>query len=267
MKLFFIDDTNIAKEEYLGFFIYGGLIIDDNVIRDAVNNFMEIKKEHNIAPNLEIKWDNVNDLDPTELKTLKHEMLKLVKKYDCRIIVYLAPQDFYHESALKRKRGKSTIKFIIDPKKYLTTLKYATNVCLQKFNHYLTDMGEKGLVFADETGPYKKEIQEYYFSIYPKGTGFNSLNQIAYMVVPVDSYYSQMHHINDVTIGAIQHSLKEYQKNFLSDLKDCFWSKKIQNITVINEYGFNVYPKGAKTIKVQKMLEKVGEKFKRRINF
>ena len=45
MKLFFIDDTNIAKEEYLGFFIYGGLIIDDNVIRDAVNNFMEIKKE------------------------------------------------------------------------------------------------------------------------------------------------------------------------------------------------------------------------------
>ena len=267
MKLFFIDDTNIAKEEHLGFFIYGGLIIDKNVIRDSVNSFMEIKKKHNIAPNLEIKWNNVNDLDPTELKTLKHEMLKLVKRYDCRIIVYLAPQDFYHESELKKRKGKSIIKYIIEPKKYLTALKYATNVCLQKFNHYLNDIGEKGLVFADETGLCKKEIQEYYFSIYPKGTDLNSLNQIAYMVVPVNSLYSQMHHINDVTIGAIQHSLKEYEKNFLPDLKDSFWSKKIQNKTVINEYGFNVYPKKAKTVKIQKMLERVGEKFKRRINY
>jgi len=181
MKLFFIDDTNIAKEEYLGFFIYGGLIIDENIVRDAVDNFTEIKKDHNISPDVEIKWDNVNDLDPTELKTLKQEMLKLVKKYDCKIIVYLAPHDFYHKSALKRKRGKSTVKFIIDPKKYLTAFKYATNVCLQKFNHYLADIGENGLVFADEAGSCKKEIQEYYFSIYPKGTGFNSLNHIAYV--------------------------------------------------------------------------------------
>ena len=43
MKLFFIDDTNIAKEEYLKSWVIMKKL--DNVIRDAVNNFMEIKKE------------------------------------------------------------------------------------------------------------------------------------------------------------------------------------------------------------------------------
>jgi hypothetical protein len=168
---------------------------------------------------------------------------------------------------LKTKRGKGTIKFIIEHEKYVIALKYATNICLQKFNQYLAEIGEKGLVFADEAGSCRKEIQKYYFSIYPKGTGFNSLNQIVYAVIPIDSWYSQIHQINDVIIGAIHHSLKEYKYNFLPYLKGNFWSKTIQNITSINGYGFNVYPKKAKTISMQRMLERVVEKFNRRILF
>lgn len=268
MKLFFVDDSNITKEEYLSFFIYGGIIVDGNTIRDLIKCFLKIKLDHNIDPNIEIKWDNINNLDPTEAKTLKNDILKLVKTSDCKIIIYLAPQDFYHNIRSKIKKGKLSIKSRIDPDKYIRSLKYATNVCMQKFNQYLEEINNIGLVLADESGYCKKEMRSYYFSLYPEGTEKTQLNRIAYIIIPVDSCYSQMHQVNDIVIGAIQYSLKEFKYNFLPLLKNNFWSKKILSgkLNIINEYGFNVYPKKPKTPKMQKMLKILSEKFRKLIN-
>jgi len=268
MKLFFVDDSNIAKEKYLSFFIYGGIIVDGNTIRDLIKCFLKIKLDHNIDPNIEIKWDNINNLDPTEAKTFKNDILKLVKISDCKIIVYLAPQDFYHSVRSKIQKGKLSIKSRIDPDKYIRSLKYATNVCMQKFNQYLEEINDIGLILADESSSYKKEMVGYYSSLYPKGTEMTQLNRIVYTIIPIDSCYSQMHQVNDIVIGAIQHSLKEFKYNFLPLLKDNFWLKKIpsKRLNQVNGYGFNVYPKKAKTLKMQKMLKILSEKFKRLIN-
>lgn len=268
MKLFFVDDSNITKEENFGLFIYGGLIIDESNIRDLIKDFLKIKQAHNIDFSIELKWDNVNNLDPTRAKTLKDGILKLVQKSTCKIIIYLAPQNFYHKKTIRKNKNGRFSKCIIDNEKYIKALKYATNICSQKFNQYLANLNERGLILSDETNSCKKEMRKYCSSIYPDGTNFSPLANIAYVIIPIDSGYSQMHQINDIVIGAIQYSLKEFKYNFLPLFKNNFWSKKIsgKNLIMASGYGFNVYPKRAKTVETQKLITRASEKFKRLIN-
>ena len=242
------------------------MIIEESIIRDLVINYIKIRKSKRIRDDAEIKWTNVNDLDPTEQKILKNDILNLIKETDCRIIIYLAPQDFYHKLKLETQNGIKKIKFQMDKNKYLKALQYATNICLQKFNQYLACIGERGLMLADESGSCKKEIQKHCFSLYPEGTSRSALNQIAYVTIPIDSLYSPIHQINDVVMGAIQHSLKEYKNNFLPLIKDRFWSEMRNGQSTIIGYGFNVYPISADTQWMQKMLERVKDKFIRRIS-
>lgn len=265
MRIYFVDDSNIAKEERLEFFLYGGIILEESLIRNIAKDFLEIKKNRGISDDTEIKWDNVNKLDPSEQKDLKDDILKLVKETDCNIITYLAPQDFYHENVLGTQNGERQFKYRIDKKKQIKALRYATNVCLQKYNNYLEEINERGLVIADEAGGCKKEIIKHWFSIYPRGTDRNALERLIYMTIPVDSQYSLVHQINDVVLGAIQHSLKEYRNNFLPILKNKLWAKTTNGQSTIIGYGFNVYPLHARTQWMQKMLERVKGKFSRRI--
>ncbi len=270
MKLFFIDDSNITKEEYLGFFIYGGLIVDQEYVRDLVKKFLKIKEDHGIDFSTEIKWSNINNLDPTKAKILKHDILELVKNSQCKIIVYLAPQNFYHKAIPKISKKRALgIKWSIDSKKHIRALEYATNICLQKFNHYLGEIEDLGLTLADETGlSCKKDMRKYYFSLYPAGTKVSSLDKIVYTIIPLDSCYSQLHQVNDVVIGAIQHSLKEFKYNFLPLLKKNFWSKKLirRRRIMVTGYGFNVYPKKTGVQRTQEMLNRVSKKFRKLIN-
>ncbi|MCJ7507976.1 MAG: hypothetical protein MUO85_04505, partial [candidate division Zixibacteria bacterium] len=92
------------------------------------------------------------------------------------------------------------------------------------------------------------------------------LDNIVYVTIPIDSWYSPIHQINDVVMGAIQHSLKEYRNNFLPIIKDKFWSEVRSGQLLISGYGFNVYPIRPATGWMQKMLERVKDKFNRRIS-
>lgn len=263
MKFYFIDDSNITKEFRCGFFIYGGIIVDEKNLLNLTKKFIDLKKDKNINIKTEIKWTHENTLSEEEHKNFKEKVLNLIATSNCKIIIYLAPQDFYH----KLRRKKSNLCYSIDPVKQLKSLEYAINVCMQKFNSYLEETSSsQGLILADESDSYDKKMKNYYLSILERGTRFSSLEKISYSIIPIDSKYSQMHQVNDVVIGAIQHSLKEFQTNFLPILKNNFWKKNLNTFIKVTDYGFNVYPKHPKTKKVELMLDQLSEKFSRLIN-
>ena len=266
MKVFFIDDSNIAIDRKLEFFIYGGLIVDEKNIFELVKFLYNLKQREKIKQERPIKWENINwrkegSLKPEKFKKIKEEILRFVGQSSCEIIIYLAPHDFYSKINVKKW---PKIEFTVNQEKQIKALRFALNICLQKFNSYLEENKSLGLIFADEFGgkKVKKELGQYCFRLCPEGTKFSNLEQIVYPIINIDSEYSAIHQINDVVLGAIQHSLKELTKNFIPVIKKNFWKK---NKEIIGN-GINIYPKNPKTQKIERKLNILKEKFKRLVN-
>jgi hypothetical protein len=267
VKFFITDETNIADDSPFKFFIYGGLVVDEQDMRSLCRKLLAIKRAHHIDENRPIKWVNKKwegnpPLDTATHNQIKEEILNLIQTSDCKIIIYLSPQDFYHITTFAGFK----IKRKIDHALHLTTQQYAVNVCLGKFNDYLMSVDKRGLIIADTfVDGFKRDMTAHCFSIFSSGTAFSRLERVIFPIVQVNNEYSQIHQLNDIVLGCIQYSLREISYNFLPIIKDNFW--KGSGVSHMNMFGrgINIYPKKFKTVYIQKIVEETKEKFIRLI--
>ncbi len=275
MKFYITDESNITKDDKFEFFVYGGLIIDELEIRKLSEKLLELKSNFNIAKERPIKWPNVNwnkqgELDSDVNKKIKEKILGAVSLSGCRILIYLAPHDFYHEYKIKiANLTDIKISSYIDPKKYIKAQTYALNVCSQKFNKFLESINEVGMILADNfENSNPKEIIKHCSSLYTDGVKYSSgvntsLDRIVVPILQVNNEYSHIHQVNDVVIGAITYSMREMSENFLPIIKNNFWAGKFGDSNTIINYGINIYPKSTTTLEMTDKIKKIENKFKR----
>ncbi len=267
MKFFITDETNIVENCEFKFFIYGGLVVDESDMRSLCRKVLALKRGKNIDENRPIKWTNVKwgkepKLDNAVHTEIKDEMLTLVGKSECKIILYLSPQDFYHINTIAGIK----IKRSIDNTKHLQTQQYAVNVCLGKFNEYLNSINKRGVVIADTfVDSFKKEMTSHCFETFSKGTNYSKLERVILPIMQIGNEYSQIHQLNDIVLGAIQFSLRESSYNFLPKIKDNFWKSHTANYMTVFGNGVNIYPKTAKSEHIRKITVETKEKFIRLI--
>lgn len=261
MKFFITDESNISKDHKFDFFIYGGLVIDEKDVRKLSEKIINIKKSFNLKKERPIKWDNINwkkegCLDKDIHRKIKELILETISKSDCKIIICLSPQDFYHDLSFVDK-----IKEVINSQKHKRTQEYAINSSLGRFNSYLDSLDEKGMVLADTFNTsFKEYITSHCFSIFPI-----EHPNIIYPIIQLDNEYSQLHQINDIVLGSITCSMKEASYNFLPLLRDNFWIIN-DDITTIFRKGINIYPKNTNNPDMISKIQIVKEKFKRLLN-
>lgn|GEM_PF-821737 len=269
MKLFFVDDSNIDADDKLEFFIYGGIILGEESVRSIILNFISIKEKYGVPASRPVKWVNyvikngpVEKIDPETHRKIKSAVLEMISKTECRIIIYLAPHYFYQNKNLSGG-GK---RFTIDLDKQINAVKLAINICAEKFNKYLKETNCFGLILADNfgEGKIKSELDKHCLDIYPRGTiNFKGevsceLERVCYPILKTKFDYSPVHQINDIVLGAIQHSLKEIARDLIGQLKDNFWSNKNGKIL---DFGVSIYPKEPKTQFIAEKIQNVKNKF------
>lgn len=244
MKFFITDETNVSKDDKLQFFIYGGLIVDENDLGLLSRKILAIKQGFNVKKERAVKWNNANwhnegMLDSETHAKLKETVLKTVARSNAKIVVYLSPHDFYHESSLFDLLRRTNF----NKEKYMRSQEYAINACLAKFDKYLKESGSKGMVLADMfQDEYKAGLAKHCFALYPNGIDV-PLENIIYPVMQVADEYSQIHQVNDIVLGAISYSLRELSKNFLPVIRDNFWRGARSGEVTIMDFGINIYPK------------------------
>lgn len=261
MKIFITDETNITRDDKFEFFVYGGLIIDQNEVKALSTKLIEFKKELGIEIERPIKWSNVKwngkgILDLDIHKKIKEKMLDEVVNSGCKIIIYLAPNDFHH---IKNFIGLKTYhKF--DENRYIQSQKYALNVCCFKFDKLLIKEDDHGLIFADEfMKGIKSEISKHCEDLYPNGKDYK-YERISMPIMQLNNDKSLLHQFNDVVLGAITCSMREMEFNFLPKLKTLFLTDETGKIL---GYGINIYPKRPKTNIIKNQLITLQSKFER----
>ncbi len=267
MKFLVADECNVVKEDKFGFFMYGGIVISDDEMRPLSQGFQEIKRELGINKKRPIKWTNNGwqGEEPfgTDLhKKAKDKILTLFAESGSKIIVSLSPQDFYHNVSFIGLKIKSKINI----EAYKRSQEYALNTTLKKFNRYLRETDDMGLVltdtFSDDT---RLHMTNHCAEIFPNGNGRFTLEKIAYPVIPINNEYSHLHQINDVVLGAIQYSLRELGYNSLPRIKERFWKDVSGNDATIYGRGFDIYPKNNNDPALEEKIEKLVQKFSRLI--
>lgn len=246
MKIFITDESNLSRESRLEFFAYGGIIVDGSESRLMTQELERIKLEANIPLERPLKWNNTKwnrepPIDSAKHALLKDKILEIFSASNSKIIVYLAPQDFYHTIGIVRR----VFKFSIDPERQKQAMEWAMNVCLHKYDRLLTQSDDYGVVIADAFGSsdLRQHMREHCFGLFPNGGHFSKFERISYPTIFIDDEYSELHQINDVVLGAVQFSLKEMAHNLLPRLRDNFWCSDPTNSTTILGKGFDVYPK------------------------
>ncbi|MEO8665776.1 MAG: DUF3800 domain-containing protein [Ignavibacteria bacterium] len=272
MRLYFIDDSNISYNSKLDFLLYGGLIVDQADVRSMIIKYYDIREQYQIERERPVKWDNFNwerkgTLDPETHKNIKSNVLELVAQTNCKIIIYMSPHYFSHDIVTSSTNLNTS--FVINSDKLLRSVKYGINVCLEKFNNYLTIIDDYGLVLADDfSQTLRVELTKHCNNIFLNGTmtwsgGLSSvLDRISYPVIETRHTISPFHQINDIVIGAIQSSLKEVSPNLVKTLKNNFWS--VDNNIV--DFGFNLYPKSFKSSEIERKVRIVEQKFHKLIS-
>jgi hypothetical protein len=267
MKIYFTDETNTSQNPDQGFFIYGGIVVDESELRPLSIGILSIKEKLGIPKERPIKWPNTKwkqcgKLDPILHANVKEEILSLFTKSSSKIIICLSPQNFYH----KPKIIPIGLRYVIDEDKQKQAQEYALNVSLSKFDQYLRSLGCIGIVMADEFADnLKAHLSAHCFKIFPDGTDNRYYENVVYPVIQLNNEYSQIHQINDVVLGAISHSLMELANNFLPRLASQFWSSDPNDKSTILRYGFNVYPINPRTQELVVDLQHVKSKFMRRL--
>lgn len=136
MKIFFVDESNITKENRLGFFLCGGLVLKDEEAGSLSRELLRLKEiKWKIPAERPIKWGNPrwgkqSPLNKTLHTEIKAHVLELIGQSSATIITYLSPQDFYH---VPSKKSRPVGKLSIDPTKYGRSVLYGLNVVLQRF--------------------------------------------------------------------------------------------------------------------------------------
>lgn len=243
MKLLIADECSLTWDSKVGYFMYGGIVVDEADARPLAEGLLKIKAKYEIPKVRPIKWNNVRwdsiTLDKDVHKNIKDETLTLFSNSPAKIIICMSPHQFYHNPTLKND-GEVTMS--IEPETQTRSHEYGMNDVLAKFNRYLGEDGY-GMVFADKFGePVKDHMNQHCANIFPGGTALYSFPNIVSPVIQLENEESYLHQINDVVLGAIYVSLKEMGHNFLPRIKDNFWTVDIGFGPKINGHGFNIYP-------------------------
>lgn len=245
MKLFVADECSVSWDERIGFFIYGGLVIDEADARSLAQELLSIKSERGIPKERPVKWTNNkwrgSLLDEGLHKETKDAVLTLVETSAIKIIVCLSPHSFYH--TLKPKVDKS-IKMILDLDAHTRTHEYGFNDAVSKFNNYLGTT-EWGLVLVDRFGDsVKTHMDAHCANIFPNNITKPRMDRIIHPIIQLENEESYLHQINDVVLGAIFYSLREMELNLLPKLRSNFWCRDAGvGADGILGYGFTVYPR------------------------
>jgi hypothetical protein len=261
MKIFITDETNLKKDDKFEFFVYGGLVVNEEDIKDLSVKLLSLKEDFDIDKDRPIKWNNINwnkkgELNPEIHKRIKDKIIDEIVNSNCEIIIYLSPNDFHHDSIFS-SLGLMTHKFNQD--KFIRTQKFAMNVCCFKFDQLLIRESQLGLVFADKfMDTINPELTNFCHGLYPNGGDYKYKN-ISMPIMQLDNEKSLLHQYNDVILGAINFSMREMSFNFLPRLKNSFYSVDGK----INKYGINIYPKRTDNPVTRKQLERLGDKFNR----
>lgn len=263
MKIFFTDETNISRDRQLEFFVFGGVIVEISQIRPIVARLNEIKHGRGIDIYRPIQWSNKGrePLDPTVHTLIKADVLSLVSEMDFSIIMYLTLQDLYHRYTIE---DDFDMRAVIDLNLRKRTQQYAMNVCTHKFNSVLENDKDLGMILTDSfDNSIEDHMANHCMRLFYEGGDFSQLTNIFYTAIQTDEECSPLHQINDVVLGAVQHSLKELHKNFLPNLKNKFLA---DSDGIIIGHGFSVYPLRPAVPEYKEAIQKVVEKFDRLIN-
>lgn len=239
MKMYVVDECSQNWDENIGFFIYGGIAIDDKEVKHLATRLIEIKKDHGVKKNRPIKWSNNKwgsdgVLDEETHKQIKDEVLTLVSASKCKIIICLSPQAFYHTSVSK----KDKLQKVIDPETQKRSHEYGINDTMHKFNLYLEEINDVGIVLADQfNNAFKIYMTDHCFNKFPS----IHLQNIIHPVIQLDNEYSHLHQINDVVLGAIYYSLREMSVNLLPKLNKNFWGYTGDPKSIFGK-GFTAFP-------------------------
>jgi hypothetical protein len=257
MKLYITDECNQSWDDKVGFFMYGGIVVDEKDIISLSNSLDEIKSSYGLSKDRVIKWTNNKQagttLDTNVHREIKNEILNKFSESSSKIIICFSPHNFYHTNSA----GKMTI----DPVKHIRTLKYGVNDRLEMFNKYLVENNELGMMLADEfTSGIKKEMLEHCMSLHNTWRSTN-------VVLPIKGYdnaENNLHQINDVILGSIFYSLREVGVNLIPQIKGNFLG--YPNINDIFSKGFIVLPKVPRYNYYLALKDEMKNKFIRRMS-
>src|SRR6266404_2896064 len=103
MQVLITDDCNLAWDEKLDFFVYGGIVVPESEMRVLAEQLLKVKLAAGIPKERPIKWTNNRwrgqaPLDEGVHLALKDQVLDIVAASNLRIIVCLSPQSFYHRA-------------------------------------------------------------------------------------------------------------------------------------------------------------------------
>ncbi len=247
MKLLIADESSLAWDTKIGFFMYGGIVVDETEAKPLAEGILNIKVKYGLPKIRPIKWNNErwegSTLDGDTHRNVKDEVLTLFSESGAKLIVCLSPHQFYHSRTIKED-GK--IKMTLDPKTQIRSHKYGINDLLYQFDQYL-GRENYGIVMADRFGDaVKSDMDLHCIDLFPNGgtrdTSRYILKKIALPIIQVENEDSYLHQINDVVLGAIFVSFREMGHNFLPQIKNNFWAVDRGVGMKITGSGFNIYP-------------------------
>ncbi|MBP9842828.1 MAG: hypothetical protein KBC62_02370 [Candidatus Pacebacteria bacterium] len=264
MELLITDECSITWDTNIGYFIYGGIVVNETEAKPLAEAVLKIKQQFGLPKKRPIKWNNIKwqgtTLDEEVQRNVKDAVLTVFSESQSKIIVCLSPHNFYHNQTIK-SNGKA--KMSIDPATQVRSHEYGLNDVLCKFDSYL-GLDKYGMVLADKFGEaVKSHMDQHCRDCFPNGTR-NLLTNIVHPVIQLDNEDSHLHQINDVVLGAIYMSLREMEHNFLPRIKNNFWSSEGENPTILG-YGFNVYPLAPRFGTYQRAKSNLQRKFNRLI--
>lgn len=267
MELLIADESSITWDAKVGYFIYGGIVINESEAKPLAEAILKIKEGYGVEKERPTKWSNGgwqgdDCLDPEIHKEIKDSILTVFSESNSKIIVCLSPHFFYHNPTV---RDNGQTKMSIDPETLLRTHKYGMNDLLGKFDSYL-GFDKYGIVLADTFNEALKiEMNKHCKDCFPNGNR-KLLTNIVHPVIQINNEDGHLHQINDVVLGAICTSLREMELNFLPRIKDNFWAKERGGVARITGAGFNIYPEIATTGWCKRSNSSLQAKFNRLIN-
>jgi len=264
MELLIADECSITWDAHIGYFIYGGIVVNEVEAKPLAQAVLNIKEQYGLPKERPIKWNNVNwqgsSLEENVQRDVKDAVLSAFSESNAKIIVCLSPHGFYHNPTI-RENGQARMS--IDPETQTRSHEYGLTDVLGKFDTYL-GIDKYGIVLADKFGDaVKTHMDKHCRNCFPDGTR-GLLTNIVHPVIQLDNEESYLHQINDVVLGAIYTSLREMGHNFLPRIKDNFWSSGGENPSILG-YGFNVYPLAPRYASYRQAKNNLQRKFNRLI--
>lgn len=243
MYILITDETNNNANEQVKFFIYGGVIIPQNVIQmlDAEVNIIREKYGYQRCDSFKFESrSRPSQVTQENSNKAKEEIIKLCLELGCRFIIYVA----LHDVIKNTKIDKSIL--------------MGADHVIGRFNKFLTENASYGLCFIDRLS--NSAEYKYMSSKFTKGldipdTKTVSLDRII-LYASTCNNASNLSSVVDILLGAFRYSINspsnvEIAKNLMGKLVTMLWHTREGNDIYALEKGLIFRPKSIKLQKYQ----------------